>query len=247
MKRTALIIFIAAFAAVCANAQVSQKSIIFSLGAGFSVGGTAPLGMPAEIRNINSFSLTPNYQASIFAEKRFGVLGFVTGIRFENKGMKEEANVKNYHMAMVQGEQSVEGQFTGDVTTEVKQMMLSVPLMLSWNTSESFRLRFGPYASYLLKKGFSGYARNGYLRLGNPTGPKIMIGDGDDRGDYDFSDDMRTMQYGVGLGCDWFFLGNFGLYADLEWGLTGIHHSAFKTVEQKLFPIYGTLGLTYRF
>ena len=64
---------------------------------------------------------------------------------------------------------------------------------------------------------------------------------------YDFSDDMRTMQYGVGLGCDWFFLGNFGLYADLEWGLTGIHHSAFKTVEQKLFPIYGTLGLTYRF
>ena len=101
MKRTALIIFIAAFAAVCANAQVSQKSIIFSLGAGFSVGGTAPLGMPAEIRNINSFSLTPNYQASILAEKRFGALGFVTGIRFENKGMKEEANVKNYHMAMV--------------------------------------------------------------------------------------------------------------------------------------------------
>ena len=247
MKKT-LLISILMVAAAAASAQDNNGSIIFTASAGFSVGGTAPLQMPAEIRSINSFSLTPNYQASFLAEKTFGQCGIVSGIRFEDKGMKEEANVKNYHMAIVQGEQSIEGQFTGDVTTEVRQMMLTVPVMLSWrNNSESFRLRFGPYASYLLKKGFSGYARNGYLRLGDPTGPKIVIGDGKDRGDYDFSTDMRRMQYGLDLGCDWFFLKHLGMYADIEWGLTGIHHSGFKTVEQTLYPIYGTLGLTYRF
>ena len=37
-----------------------------------------------------------------------------------------------------------------------------------------------------------------------------------------------------------------GLSFDLSWGLTGIHKSDFKTVEQTLYPIYGTIALTYR-
>jgi hypothetical protein len=106
MKKT-LLISILMVAAAAANAQDNNGSIIFTASAGFSVGGTAPLQMPAEIRSINSFSLTPNYQASLLAEKTFGQCGIVSGIRFEDKGMKEEANVKNYHMAIVQGEQSI--------------------------------------------------------------------------------------------------------------------------------------------
>jgi hypothetical protein len=52
---------------------------------------------------------------------------------------------------------------------------------------------------------------------------------------------------GVAVGIDWAFHRRLGLSADLSWGLTGIHHGDFKTVEQTLFPIYGTIGLFYRF
>ena len=32
----------------------------------------------------------------------------------------------------------------------------------------------------------------------------------------------------------------------LNWGLTGIFPSDFKTVEQTLYPVYGTIGVFYR-
>ena len=51
---------------------------------------------------------------------------------------------------------------------------------------------------------------------------------------------------GVTVGVDWAFYRRWGLSADLSWGLTGIHHSDFKTVEQTLYPIYGTIGVFYR-
>jgi hypothetical protein len=37
-----------------------------------------------------------------------------------------------------------------------------------------------------------------------------------------------------------------GFSFDLSWGLTGIHKSDFKTVEQTLYPIYGTIAVTYK-
>jgi hypothetical protein len=52
---------------------------------------------------------------------------------------------------------------------------------------------------------------------------------------------------GVAVGIDWAFYRRLGLSADLSWGLTGIHRGDFKTVEQTLFPIYGTIGFFYRF
>ena len=66
-------------------------------------------------------------------------------------------------------------------------------------------------------------------------------------GDYDFSDDMRKAQFGLMAGADWAFLGHLGAYLDLSWGLTGVFHSNFKTIEQAMYPIYGTVGLFYRF
>ena len=80
-----------------------------------------------------------------------------------------------------------------------------------------------------------------------PTGEKIMIGhDEDSRGTYDFSDNMRRFQLGIGAGADWTFSHRWGAYADLQWGVTGVHESSFKTIEQTLYPIFGTLGVTYR-
>lgn len=228
--------------------QGGNDTIRINARAGYSIGGTMPIGLPASIRHINSYTLMPSFQIGIDAEKmlrdNFGVM---VGLRFENKGMQEDAQVKNYHMEMVRGVERLEGQFTGDVKTKVTQWMITIPLLATWHPADNVRLKFGPYCSYLLSSDFSGYAHNGYLRVNNPTGAKVNIGEkAGERGDYNFSDDMRKLQLGLQLGCDWFFTKDVGAYADLNWGITGVHKSSFKTIEQTLYPVYATLGVTYR-
>ena len=63
---------------------------------------------------------------------------------------------------------------------------------------------------------------------------------------YELDDDMRSMQFGIGIGADWQVYKGLGVSADLNWGLTGIFPGDYKTVEQTLYPIYGTIGIFYR-
>jgi hypothetical protein len=101
--------------------------------------------------------------------------------------------------------------------------------------------------SFLLSKEFGGIASDGYLREGNPTGAKILMGDKEGEwATYEFDDDLRNVQFGIGVGADWQLYKGLGVSADLNWGLTGIFPSDFKTVEQTLYPIYGTIGVFYR-
>lgn len=215
---------------------------------GYMIGGTAPVGLPATIRSLDSYRLQPNVTLGIDVTKPLGGRwGLTTGLRLENKGMNIKATVKNYHMAFVQGSQRVEGVFTGGNHTEVSEYMLTVPVMASYSISDNLHVKAGAYASVLTSRKFEGYAYDGYLREGDPTGGKIPIGhDETDRGDYDFSDNMRHMQFGLVAGADYYWGKHWGAFADLTWGLTGIFHSSFKTIEQTLYPIYGTIGLAYR-
>ena len=101
--------------------------------------------------------------------------------------------------------------------------------------------------SILLNKGFSGIASDGYLRKDSPTGPKILMGNREGEwATYDFDEDMRRLQFGIDIGIDWQLHKRIGLTADLNWGLTGIFPGDFKTVEQTLYPVYGTIGVFYR-
>lgn len=215
---------------------------------GYSLGGTAPVGLPASIRGLNSYRLQPNLSFGLDAVKPLAPhWGALLGLRFENKSMDEDARVKDYHEDIVRGGESLTGRFTGDVTTQVHQWMVSVPLQAVWSPASTVALRFGPYVSVLVDRSFTGYAHNGYLRVGDPTGAKVTLGDDPaTRGSYDFSDDMRHLQWGLDIGADWNPHGRLGLYADLSWGLSGVHRSSFKTIEQTLYPIFGTFGLTYR-
>ena len=125
--------------------------------------------------------------------------------------------------------------------------MLTLPVMGTYRLGSRLMIKFGPYVSMLLSKDFSGYASDGYLRVGNPTGPKVEIGDTPGtRGTYDFKDEMRRMQYGLVAGADITIFKRWGAYADISWGLTGVHNSGFKTIEQTLYPIYGTIGVVYK-
>lgn len=215
---------------------------------GYNLGGTAPFGLPASIRSLEGYKMPNNSVFELDGTQAINEnWSWSSGIRFENKDMLVDARVKNYHMAMVQGQSAMEGMFTGYVHTEVRQWMVTLPVQVSYHVHPRINLRAGVYGSYLLTKSFTGNAYNGYLRVGSPTGAKIELGnDLGTRGDYDFSSDMRNFQFGIVTGVDFHVYRRIGLYADVNWGLTGIHKSSFKTIEQTLYPVYGTIGLSYK-
>lgn len=215
---------------------------------GYNIGGTAPIGIPASIRSVDNFRLTSSFMAGVdlampFEEK----WGLETGLRFENKGMDGDVTTKGYHMELRKGSEQIEGLFTGQVSQKVTQWMLTLPLNVTYKIGNKVNLKAGPYVSLLLNKDFSGIASNGYLREKDPTGPKIIIGNKEGEwATYDFTDDMRNFQVGVGVGLDWYWSKSLGVSAELNWGLTGVFKSDFKTVEQTLYPLYGCVSVFYK-
>ena len=233
-------------------AQIAEAGTLDSLQlkarAGYNIGGTMPIPLPETIRSIDSYSLTPSFMVGFDAmlplTQQWGIM---TGLRFENKGMKGDVTTKAYFMEVVKGDQKMSGLFTGHVQQKVKQWMLTVPVQATFTLSRRVMLKGGPYVSFLLSKGFSGIASDGYLRKDSPTGPKILMGNREGEwATYEFDDDMRSVQFGVGVGVDWQVYKRLGVSADLNWGLTGIFPGDFKTVEQALYPVYGTIGVFYR-
>ena len=247
-KNIAYIILIATalFIGNSANAG-TLDSLEVKARVGYSIGGTSPLPLPETIRSIESYNLTPSFMVGLDAmlplSQKWGVMA---GLRFENKGMKAAVTTKAYYMEVVKGDQQMAGLFTGHVEQKVKQWMLTIPVQATFKLGNKVMLKGGPYVSFLLNKEFSGIASDGYLRKDNPTGAKILMGSKEGEwATYEFNDDMRSVQFGIGA--DWQVHKRIGLSADLNWGLTGVFPGDFKTVEQTLYPIYGTIGVYYRF
>ncbi len=248
---TLLVILVMGFQALLAQ-ETSVKNHGFFTGlkvnarVGFNVGGTMPLGMPASIRKLEKYDFKLNPAIGLDAEKQFNDRwGLMAGIRLERKGMEIEAKVKNYHMSIVRGGESLTGQFTGHNHTTESQWMITIPICATLHV-QKVRISAGPYFSYVTDRQFEGYAFDGYLRVDSPTGPKVELGSTEtERGSYDFASDMRRFQWGLQAGADWKLRKHFGLFAMVKWGLMGIHKSSFHTIEQTLYPIYGTVGVTY--
>ena len=145
--------------------------------AGYSIGATAPIGIPATIRSIESYRLTPNLMLGAdvvlpFSEK----WGVTTGLHFENKGLDGEITTKGYRMKVRMDESELEGYFTGHVRQKVRQWMLTLPIEATLQLSNKLQLRGGPYVSVLTNRDFSGYAFSGYLRVDDPTGARVDMG-----------------------------------------------------------------------
>ena len=215
---------------------------------GYSIGGTAPLDMPATIRKLNSYSPRSNVNAGVELYKPLNNhWGMATGIYIENKGMKTDATVKNYHMEITRGGETLEGLFTGNVSTTVRQWMWTLPILATYEFGSHFRLKIGPYGSVITSKSFEGAAYDGYLRKGNPTGDKILLGHEEgQRGTYNFSKDMRSLQWGIKVGCDYHFSKHWGGFAEVNWGVAGVFKRDFHTIEQTMYPIYGNFVLAYK-
>ncbi len=248
MRHTILLTLMALIVASASHAATPGDDLEVEGRLGYSLGAAAPMGIPATIRKLNSFELTPNILVGIDVRLPLrSCWGIQSGLHLENKGMNVAITTKGYHMAMVKGGEELEGVYTGRVEQHVKAWMFTLPLQATYRLAERWQLRMGPYLSVLTAKSFDGNVSDGYLRKDNPTGQKIEMGhEADERATYDFSTDMRRFQAGLDVGADWQLAQRVGLSADLSWGLTGLMRSSFKTVEQTLYPIYGTISVNYR-
>ena len=69
---------------------------------GYNIGGTAPVGLPASIRTLHSYTLQPNFVLGVDAHHSIsGKWGFLGGLHFENKAC-EPLVEQNPHMDWIQ-------------------------------------------------------------------------------------------------------------------------------------------------
>ncbi|WP_072529560.1 porin family protein [Bacteroides ilei] len=222
----------------------------FALKAGFNIGGFSPIPLPVEIRSIEGYNPTLAIQLGGEMTKWIGSSpqwGITLGLRFENKNMTTKAMVKNYSMEIIGSDGNrLKGNWTGGVKTDVRNDYLSIPLLASWKPSSRWTVQFGPYASILLNGNFTGNVYEGYLREGDPTGEKINFSEGA-VATYDFSDNLRTFQWGLQAGGEWKAFRHLKVYSYLTWGLNDIFNKDFQTITFEMYPIYLNFGFGYSF
>jgi len=233
--------FVSGFAQSYLNERFEHKIV-----AGFNLGATAPTSIPEEIRGIEAWwpQFTPQLGYNILyrTSEQWGV---GSGISLNYKGMGVKDKVKYIHTRVVIEEgttRELEGYFVGKNETKTKMAYVTVPLYVSYRMNEKWNFRAGGYASYLFSGRFHGNVSDGYLRVGEPTGEKVDI----TKANFNFDDDIKTFDFGITLGAEMSLKNRFGIYGNLDWGLTPIFPSNFRAMEFNMYNIYFTFGLTYK-
>lgn len=226
------------------------KNTEFQVRAGFSIGGSTPIPFPVEIRKIKLYDPTLALGLGTTITKWFDgdkKWGIRIGLSVEGRGMKTEARVNNYSTEVIGDEgEKVVGNFTGMVQTTMKNSYFTIPVLAIYGISENWNIYGGPYFSALVEKNFSGYVYDGYLREGGPTGPKLVF-EGDNKGPYDFSQDLNVFQWGLMAGGEVNLRKHFKLFSELNWGLNNLFKKEFKTITFNMYSIYLDIGFGYTF
>ncbi len=217
------------------------------LRAGVIIGGIAPIPLPAEIREIVTYSPEFNGLFGIQLTRWFSdKYGFSSGLRFENKGMETSALVKLYHTKIVNQGDEVAGYWTGNVRTTAKISYLTIPFLANIQLHPRWRIQAGAYLSYNMTGKFFGKVSQGYLRENTPVGQKIEF-KGEQYAAYDFSSDLHKLAYGGQLNAQWKATSNLFVLLQFTWGLNDIFKSDFEVISFGMYPIYISLGASYLF
>ena len=215
-----------------------------------SLGGSAPLGIPAQIRKIesfkpvNPFGIEMNATKWIDQKKEFGIRA---GLKFEGRGMKTQAKVKNYY-TQIEDDSGAQpkGYFTGHVVTELENYYFTLPVAFVWNINDTWNVYGGFYFSVAANKSFSGYIYDGAFREGSPIGELTTFED-TAQGLYDFSEDLRSFQWGNQLGAEYKTKSNWRIFADLTMANNQAFKKSFEAISFKMYNIFGNIGAAYHF
>lgn len=215
---------------------------------GYVIGGTSPIPLPAEVRKINSFA--PLGGATIGADfyrmfsKKWGAQ---IGIHVFYEGFKTSANVKGYHMSYEDGGSTVKGYFTGTNDTRTDMAGITVPITGTLRMSPRWNVSFGPFASLLFYKNFSGTVYDGYLRQDTPTGTRIPFEKDKEKGQqYDLTNNMRDFYWGLQVLFEWKALQHMNVFGGVDWAMSNIFTNH-ETITFSMYPIYAKFGVAWRY
>ena len=243
-----IVCFISAQTAICAGSNdkwsiENKKEFGYYIRIGYSLGGTAPLPLPREIRKITTYApdggMTFGVDGYKMLDEKWGVL---LGARIGFEGMKTKADVKNYHIKITQAGDFLTGYYTGKNENNVSLLGIRVPLEIVYRLNPRWSLRGGPYAHFIIERRFDGGVYDGYLRENSPVGQKVEISS-ENPASYDFSNEMRHFLWGFEAGADWQISRRTSLFAQLDWGVNDIFKRNFKTIEFAMYPIFLTVGV----
>ena len=265
MKRLLLLIFLLSFYHILAFSQESAnwekwgptaglKKGGFIARAGYVIGGTTPLPLPAEIRKINGFRPNGGAMLGIDGYRMFTrCWGLSMGAHFFWEGFHTEADVKNYYVWLEQEGEITKGYFTGANVTDTEMWGITVPVLATLRMSPRWNVSFGPYLSYFFKQTFTGEVYDndqgiGYLREDTPVGTKILM-TRENPTPYpdDFADHMLPMNLGIELAFDWKAMRHMNVFGLVDWGLTDMWERDFEAITFRMYPIYATIGVAYRY
>lgn len=243
MNKTLL--FIALFLGLLPTVNAQNSDVEYKIGVGFNVGGTMPIGLPAEIRGINSYSPTANLSVSGHAMKMFNSRwGAQIGLRIENKGHNAGIDVKNYRMTLNIGEGDdtgvKRGYFTGSIKNKTRFTYLTIPVSAVYRLNDKWDFRIGAYASYALDRSFEGHVVKGHVR---ETPMTAIIGI--TKADYDYTDDLRRFDAGIELGTSFKVYRSLAINADLTWGGIKTLSPDTRKIDMDNYNIYLNIGVCY--
>ncbi|MDR2810708.1 MAG: PorT family protein [Tannerellaceae bacterium] len=247
MKQTLYLFLIGILASTLAHAQQeSNRRWEYKMFAGYNLGASTPLPLPAEIRAIRAWS--PGVSGTLaFHVTRWlsAEWGITSGLAIDVKGMSVEADVMYMNTSLVVGEGdhtgTFSGLFTGRNKTSVHNGYLVVPLLAARRIAQcTFRL--GGYFALNRDAKFEGQAFDGYIRNGGPAGDRINV----EMSAFDFSDQIRKTDAGLMALADWFFTNKLALTGQFSWGLLPLFPSDFNGVPYKMYNIYFMGGIAYK-
>ena len=230
--------------------QDTQMGLIVR--AGYTIGGTSPLPLPPEVRSINAFQPKGGATIGVDGYKMFNRRwGLNLGWHFFYEGFHTEADVKNYRMSLTMDGNTLSGYFTGTDVTNTDMWGMTFPLSVTFAISPRWSVSAGPYFSTYFHQDFSGQVYDnkdgvGYLRVDTPTGEKINM-DRNNPATYDFTDHMMQWNGGVEICFDWKAMKHMNVFGKVDWGLSNIWESDFEAVAFKMYPLYATFGVAYRY
>ncbi len=224
----------------------------FLVRAGYTIGAVTPMPVPQEIIGINSFS--PNGGISVGVEGYRNItdrISLSTGLSVFYKGFYTSANVKNYRMSITMEGNTMSGYFTGCDVTDITLKGLSVPVLVSVNATPDFRIGLGPYVEMYMNPAFRGEVYDspngkGYLRVDTPVGEKVII-NRNNPASYDFSEYMRSFSGGICLSIDYSIMDHANVFVKADWSLTSALDPGFKAIAFRMYPIFATFGIAYRY
>lgn len=226
-------------------ASAPEKWRLF-VAAGTQIGGAAPLGMPREIRKINSYApAVPYYFSATLSRSITERWGIASGLTIGGKGMHTEAQVKGYQTSFQTGDSPVDvisGYYYGAIKTRVQMHYLTLPLHATYRLHQRWELHGGAYISIALKKRFTGEAVSGYIRNESPLGEKKII----QNTPYDFSEYLHRADFGFQLGTQYQLTSTCFMRAQLDYGMSNIMQNSFQSISFAMHNVYMQVGFAVR-